>query len=238
MSAAANGRILKELQEVGKNDTSGVQAKVISEGNIRHLRGTIKGPEGTSYEGGIFEIDIVIPKQYPFEAPKMKFITKIWHPNISSQTGAICLVRHLSVVVVVMSVLWSLALLGWELASICLASSGNFLIIIVVLKDILKDNWSPALTIKTALLSLQALLCSAEPADPQDAEVAKMYMSNREEFERTAKFWTESYAKPSSKEDAVSRVCEMGFDRESALRALEKHAWDESAAVNDLLGGI
>lgn len=93
------------------------------------------------------------------------------------------------------------------------------------------------MTIKTALLSLLALMCSPEPGDPQDAEVAKMYMGNREEFDRTAKFWTESYAKPSSKEDAISRVCEMGFDRESARNALEKHSWNESAAVNALLGG-
>ena len=92
MSAAANGRIMKELKEVGKNDTSGVQAKVINEADIRHLRGSIQGPEGTPYEGGVFEIEITIPKQYPFEPPKMKFMTKIWHPNISSQTGAICLV--------------------------------------------------------------------------------------------------------------------------------------------------
>ena len=35
--------------------------------------------------------------------------------------------------------------------------------------DILKDQWSPALTIKTALLSLQALMCSPEPNDPQVA---------------------------------------------------------------------
>jgi len=33
--------------------------------------------------------------------------------------------------------------------------------------DILKDQWSPALTLKTALLSLQALLSSPEPDDPQ-----------------------------------------------------------------------
>jgi ubiquitin-conjugating enzyme (huntingtin interacting protein 2) len=102
----------------------------------------------------------------------------------------------------------------------------------------LKDQWSPALTIKTALLSLQALMCSPEPKDPQDAEVAKMYMSRRAEFDRTAKFWTDTYAKPSSKEDAISRVCEMGFDRAMAQTALEKHGWDESAAVNELLGGI
>ena len=91
--AAANGRLLKELKEVGKNDTSGVHAKPVTEGNLRHLKGTVKGPEGTVYDGGVFEIDIQLPQAYPFEPPKMKFITKIWHPNISSQTGAICLVR-------------------------------------------------------------------------------------------------------------------------------------------------
>lgn len=62
--------------------------------------------------------------QYPFVPPKMRFVTKVWHPNVSSANGAICL-------------------------------------------DILKDQWSPALTLKTALLSLQALLSSPEPADPQ-----------------------------------------------------------------------
>ena len=93
------------------------------------------------------------------------------------------------------------------------------------------------MTIKTALLSLQALMCSPEPGDPQDAEVAGMYTKNRAEFDRTAKFWTESYAKPTSKEDAIQRVCEMGFDAASARKALEKHNWDESAAVNALLGG-
>lgn len=102
----------------------------------------------------------------------------------------------------------------------------------------MKDQWSPALTIKTALLSLQALMCSPEPGDPQDAEVAKMYLSDRKKFDKTAKFWTETYAKPMNKEDVITRVCEMGFDRASAKKALEKNNWDESAAVNELLGGI
>lgn len=90
---ASQGRIVKELAEVGKDDkVSGIKAVPVAAGDIRHLKGTIPGPQGTPYEGGIFEIDIVLPKQYPFEPPKMKYLTKIWHPNISSQTGAICLV--------------------------------------------------------------------------------------------------------------------------------------------------
>lgn len=63
--------------------------------DLSHLEGTITGPDGTPYEGGVFKIDIVIPSSYPFEPPKMKFVTKIWHPNISSNTGAICLVSRL-----------------------------------------------------------------------------------------------------------------------------------------------
>lgn len=43
--------------------------------------------------------------------------------------------------------------------------------------DILKDQWSPALTLKTALLSLQALLSTPEPDDPQDAVVAQQVIS-------------------------------------------------------------
>jgi ubiquitin-conjugating enzyme (huntingtin interacting protein 2) len=53
--------------------------------------------------------------------------------------------------------------------------------------DILKDQWSPALTMKTALLSLQALMCSPEPNDPQDAEVANMYLSDKEQFTSMAR---------------------------------------------------
>jgi len=192
----AEPRLLKELSDIARtDDESGVHAIPVSVSNNRHLKGTINGSEGTPYEGGIFDVDITIPKSYPFEPPKMKFMTKIWHPNISSQTGAICL-------------------------------------------DILKDQWSPALTIKTALLSLQALLCSPEPDDPQDAEVARMYKTDRDNYERTAKFWTDTYAKETSKDDAIARVCDMGFSKDSARDALDRCGWDESAAVNSLLGGM
>lgn len=60
--------------------------------------------------------------------------------------------------------------------------------------DTLSSAWSPVLTIKSALLSLQSLLSTPEPKDPQDAEVAKMLMRYPKEFDRVAAEWAEKYA--------------------------------------------
>ena len=94
------GRIKKEISIICKADpTSGVIAKVAPDDlampgkpGWRHLIGTINGPSGTPYENGVFDVDIMVDGEYPFVPPKIKFITKIWHPNVSSVTGAICLV--------------------------------------------------------------------------------------------------------------------------------------------------
>ena len=144
-------RIAKELEECRQDTQSGVSLNLNNENDLTHLTGYFKGPPGTPYEGGLFQVAIDIPQEYPFKPPQMKFITKIYHPNISSVTGAICL-------------------------------------------DILKDAWTPILTLKSSLISLQSLLQSPEPSDPQDAEVAKHYLSNKSGFEETAAYWTKIYA--------------------------------------------
>jgi ubiquitin-protein ligase len=149
------------------------------------LIGTIRGPEGTPYAGGNFQVDIELSIHYPFAPPKMKFITKVYHPNISSQTGGACPCRaHPCLRYTCLRYTCRLtARWRWECGhvAICL--------------NILKNEWSPALSLKTALVSLQALLSAPEADDPQDAVVANVYKSDRREFERTAKYWTETYAK-------------------------------------------
>jgi ubiquitin-conjugating enzyme (huntingtin interacting protein 2) len=60
--------------------------------------------------------------------------------------------------------------------------------------DTLGSAWSPVLTIKSALLSLQSLLSTPEPKDPQDAEVASMLMKNPEQFQRVAREWAIKHA--------------------------------------------
>ena len=223
---AAAGRISKELKECQKDKKSGV---VVEQLGGKKLLGTIQGPDATPYNGGTFQIEIDIPDGYPFEPPKMKFQTKIWHPNISSQTGAICLVR---------------ATPQRERASGASSAARTSRARSDPPQDILKDQWSPALTIKTALLSIQALLCSPEPDDPQDAEVANMYKADRDGlFFQTAKQWTEEHAMGPEKarEARAAVVAElmsiMGCDEEAAEKALVAVDFRLDAAVNALLAG-
>lgn len=60
--------------------------------------------------------------------------------------------------------------------------------------DILKDNWSPALTISKVLLSIASLLTDANPKDPLVRDIATQYVHDRDEHDRTAREWTRKYA--------------------------------------------
>ncbi|XP_076451823.1 ubiquitin-conjugating enzyme E2 E1-like [Babylonia areolata] len=60
--------------------------------------------------------------------------------------------------------------------------------------DILKENWSPALTISKVLLSVCSLLTDCNPADPLVSSIANQYLNNRQEHDRVARTWTRRYA--------------------------------------------
>ena len=53
------------------------------------FKAIVDGPEGSPYHQGQFTIEIQIPDTYPVVPPQMKFVTKIWHPNISAEDGSI-----------------------------------------------------------------------------------------------------------------------------------------------------
>ena len=60
--------------------------------------------------------------------------------------------------------------------------------------DILKDQWSPSLTISKLLLSITSLLSDANPDDPLVPDIANLYKTNKIEHDRIAKEWTVNYA--------------------------------------------
>ena len=142
-------RIIKELQELKRDAPENCSAGPRDD-NMYLWDAMIIGPSGTPYAGGIFNLDIHFPSDYPFKPPKVIFRTKIYHPNISTH-GNICL-------------------------------------------DILKDQWSPALTIGKVLLSICSLLSDANPNDPLMPEIAQQYTNNRATYDQVAKEWTNLYA--------------------------------------------
>jgi len=142
-------RISKELMDLHKDPPTNCSAGPVSE-DIFHWQATIIGPEDSPYSGGMFNLNIQFPTDYPFKPPKVSFSTKIYHPNINSN-GSICL-------------------------------------------DILRSQWSPALTISKVLLSICSLLTDPNPDDPLVPEIARVYKQDRDKYNDTARSWTNRFA--------------------------------------------
>lgn len=60
--------------------------------------------------------------------------------------------------------------------------------------DILKDNWSPALTVSKVLLSICSLLTDCNPHDPLVGSIANQYLTNKEEHDKVAREWVKRFA--------------------------------------------
>jgi len=129
-------RITKEISECKEN---GIDL-IVNDSNITKMECILLGPEDSEYEGGIFRLYIEFPNRYPFSAPNIKFINKIFHPNVSN-SGDICL-------------------------------------------DILKDKWSPALSLHKVMLSIQSLLTDPNPDSPLNGDAAHLYKTDRKEYKK------------------------------------------------------
>ena len=54
------------------------------------LRAVVVGTSSTPFANGRFRLSVVIPERYPYEPPKVRFVTPIYHPNVD-RAGRICL---------------------------------------------------------------------------------------------------------------------------------------------------
>lgn len=142
-------RLKAEMREMLRDPPMNCSAGCVDD-DLFHWQATIMGAQGGPYEGGLFYLSIHFPATYPFKPPTCKFITKIFHPNISGG-GSICL-------------------------------------------DILKENWSPALTVAKVLLSICSLMEDPNPDDPLVPAIAELYTRNRAEYTRRAKEFTAWHA--------------------------------------------
>jgi len=144
-------RIHREIADLKKEDLGDITLAP-SPDNLFLWNGSIPGPQGSCYEGGVFNLNVQLAPDYPFSSPKVNFTTRIYHMNIAER-GNICI-------------------------------------------DILKNNWSPALSLFKVMLSLSSLLTDPNPQDPLVPSIATEFVRNREQHDRTARQWTTLYAAP------------------------------------------
>jgi ubiquitin-conjugating enzyme E2 N len=142
-------RIKKETARLIADKTPGISVYPVLS-NPRYFHIQIAGPPDSPFEIGTFNLELFLPDDYPLCPPKVRFLTKIYHPNVD-QVGRISL-------------------------------------------DMLYDRWSPALTLRSVLLSLQVFLMVPNPDDPLDCVIARHWKEDYEGALRVAKEWCLYYA--------------------------------------------
>lgn len=176
-SSTLTRRLQYELSEINNNPSEHYSAGPADDNDMTKWNATIIGPENSPFAGGIFNLSIRFPENFPFRAPEVRFITKVYHPNINSR-GEICL-------------------------------------------DILKDQWSPALSVSKLLLSINSLLTDPNPDDPLVGDIARLYKNNIKEYEKNAREWTKNYA---NGDDVVDTKVSPAEERDD---------WDDISGSDD-----
>ena len=88
-SSSAKRRLKKDFLTLKKDPPDGISGTPVGN-NIFEWQAIVFGPAGTVWEGGTFTLSLSFTEEYPNVAPKVKFITKIFHPNVYAD-GSICL---------------------------------------------------------------------------------------------------------------------------------------------------
>ncbi|CAB5370749.1 unnamed protein product [Rhizophagus irregularis] len=188
--------INKQLHDMIRDPLPLISAGPVGD-DLLHWKATIMGPLDSPYEGGVFFLDIQIPTDYPFKPPRIKFTTKICHPNIDS--------------------------------------NGNIDL------DILRQHWSPGLSISKLLLSICSFLTDPNP-DCGSLEISNIYKNDRARYEATVREWTRKYAMGDNSsiiEEQQKEQLETPYNVANAYNNAAKWIWkywkEETKEINGIL---
>ncbi|UJR28509.1 hypothetical protein I4U23_009747 [Adineta vaga] len=89
-STTAQRRLMRDLRDMTQNPVEGINAAPASSDNIFQWNAILDGPEDSLFEDASFVLTLKFPQDYPNHPPDVKFVTKVFHPNIYMD-GSICL---------------------------------------------------------------------------------------------------------------------------------------------------
>lgn len=82
--------LMKQLKELNKNPVQGFSAGLVNADNPFEWEILVVGTPDTPYDGGLFKARLEFPRDYPNMPPKMRFVSKIYHPNVY-EDGRVCI---------------------------------------------------------------------------------------------------------------------------------------------------
>ncbi|KAL9653248.1 hypothetical protein ABK040_010955 [Willaertia magna] len=88
-SGGSKLRLMTDLKKIQEDPPEGISASP-EDNDLYVWNATISGPMDSIWEGGIFFLRLTFPSDYPTKPPKVKFTSKIFHPNVYKD-GSICL---------------------------------------------------------------------------------------------------------------------------------------------------
>ncbi|CAD7966926.1 unnamed protein product [Amoebophrya sp. A25] len=89
MTTVARKRLFRDLKKLQSDPPNGISAAPVDD-DIMNWSAVIFGPEETPWEGGAFQLTVAFNEEFPTKPPKIRFLTKMFHPNIYA-SGEICL---------------------------------------------------------------------------------------------------------------------------------------------------
>ncbi|XP_015373546.1 PREDICTED: ubiquitin-conjugating enzyme E2 R2 [Diuraphis noxia] len=89
LSSSAHRALAHEYKSLQDEPVEGFRVKLI-EDNLREWEVAIFGPPETLYQGGYFKAHMKFPADYPYSPPTIRFLTKVWHPNVY-ENGDLCI---------------------------------------------------------------------------------------------------------------------------------------------------
>ncbi|KAF7811709.1 Ubiquitin-conjugating enzyme E2-17 kDa [Senna tora] len=174
----ASKRIAKELKSLEKEDPFYSFGAGPIRGDLFNWHATIMGPADSPYAGGVFRVAIRFPPDYPFSPPKLACQGFVFNRS------PFCCPKSRNVNLI----MYQMVTFRTKVFHPNISDCG------IICLDILKEMWSPCLTISKVLLSISSMLTDPNPEDPVQHEIASMYKNDKAKYESTARYWTQKYA--------------------------------------------
>jgi len=89
-SSSAVRALAMEYKSLQEEPVEGFRVKLMNDDNLFEWMVAIFGPPDTLYQGGYFKAHMKFPHDYPYSPPSIRFLTKVWHPNVY-ENGDLCI---------------------------------------------------------------------------------------------------------------------------------------------------